>query len=139
YTPPTTTDPVPVWVGLAVTVWVASLAAAAALPADGARDRLAVRGPGLLRPLAAVVATAAVLAPVVSGGWWLVRTTEDPLQRSEPTEVPAYLVTRAQSGPATLVVHGTTDRGVDFDVYRGDGDRLGDESVAPAAAESGDL
>ncbi|MGH3425710.1 MAG: hypothetical protein ACRDO8_13330, partial [Nocardioidaceae bacterium] len=139
FTPETSSDPVTVWIGLPVACWLAAMAAAAGLAADGARDYLAGRRFGPVQPLAAVVAVAAVLAPALAGAWWVVRSTGDPLERSAPSALPAYLAARAEAGQGTLVIRGTTAQGVDFDVYRRDGDRLGDEAVAPDAGEATSL
>src|SRR5699024_3838442 len=136
FTPATLSDPVGVWVGLPVTCWLAAMAAAGGIAADGGIGRLARRIAVIGRPVVTVVAIAAVLAPVLAGGWWLVRTTEDPLSRSTPTEVPAYLAARAQAGSATLTVSGTATEGIQYDLYRNGGDRLGDEAVAADAADA---
>jgi len=121
----------PVWVGLPLVLWLAALAAAAASAAEGGRAYLARRGFGIVQPLVAAVFASAVLAPAAAGLWWVVRGDAEPVERTAVADVPTYLAARADGGPGTLVVRGTQARGVSVEVYRGDGDRLGDESVSP--------
>lgn len=136
---PSSNQDAPVWVGFAIAIWLTALAAAGGLAADGIRAFVAGLRVGALKPLGAAAVLLALLVPIVSGAWWLVRTDADPLRRGATTEVPAYLVARAATGSSTLVVDGTRSGGVDFDIFRGDGERLGDEAVAPRSEDSAEL
>ncbi|MDO9378097.1 MAG: glycosyltransferase family 2 protein [Nocardioidaceae bacterium] len=126
---PGTTASAPAWVGLPALVWAGALALAAALAVDGWRDARSRRGPDALGRVVPVVAVLALLGPVLTAGWWVVRGADDPLARGAATDVPAYLVDRAAAGEATLVLEGGRADGLGYQVLRGDGPRLGDESV----------
>lgn len=134
---PSSNGDAPVWVGFPITIWLVALAAAAGRAADGlgsSGDGWSV--PASLKYVGTAAAVVALLVPLVSGAWWVVRTVADPLQRGAASDVPAYLVTRAATGTSTLVIDGTRSRGIDFEIFRGDGDRLGDEAVAPRGEDS---
>ncbi|MFY0409255.1 glycosyltransferase [Solicola sp. PLA-1-18] len=126
---PGTATSAPAWVGLPALVWAGALALAAALAVDGWRESRSRRQPTALDRVVPVVAVLALLAPVLTAGWWVVRGDADPLARGSATDVPAYLVDRAAAGEATLVLEGDRADGIGFEVVRGDGPRLGEESV----------
>ncbi|PJJ58531.1 GT2 family glycosyltransferase [Mumia flava] len=121
----------PVWVGVPATLWLAALAAAAGLAADGLAERMRAGGDlaVALRPVVALLVALAVATPVVALGWWVVRGSDDPLDRGSAEQVPAYLAARAEQGSSTLVIEGTAEGGVSAQVVSGDGMRLGDEAV----------
>ncbi len=108
------------WVGIPVVVWTAGLLTAVlvAVPEVG----------GLPRPMLAGLAVLALLLPVGTGAWWLVRGVNDPLEHGRPDVVPAFMVQRPGD---TLVVTGSVERGVDLRVVRGDGPFLGQEALVP--------
>ena len=109
------------WVGVPVAVWVLGLATAVLVAAPEAA--------ALPRPLVAVVTALALLLPVGTAGWWLVRGSDDPLDRARPQIVPTFLAERAGD---TLVVSGTLAEGVDVRVVRGAGPTLGEEGLQPS-------
>ncbi|MGH1563411.1 glycosyltransferase [Mumia sp. DW29H23] len=119
----------PAWVGVPATLWVAALAAAAGMAADGLPERWSERP--LRRRIYAIGVVLAVAGPLLATGWWVVRGVDDPLERGPLTEVPAYLAARAEDGASTLVLSGSREAGVTQQVVSGDGTRLGDEAVMP--------
>ncbi|MGZ8769234.1 hypothetical protein, partial [Aeromicrobium sp.] len=125
FTTPSSPAEVAAWVGIPVVIWIAGLATAAMIAADGQR--------GLGRPITTALVLLALLLPIGTGTWWLVRGEEDPVTRGALKDVPAFLVTRPGS---TLVVEGDIPGGVDYQVFDGDGLRLGEEAVLPTVEES---
>lgn len=125
FTTPSSPVDVAAWVGIPAVIWIAGLATAAMIAADGLR--------GLGRPVTTALLILALFLPVGTGAWWLVRGEEDPLTRGRLNDVPAFLVTRPGS---TLVVDGDISGGIDYQVFDGDGARLGQEAVLPASAET---
>jgi len=123
----TSSSPVQVaaWVGIPAVIWIAGLATAAMIAADGLRD--------LSRPITTALLLLALLLPVGTGAWWLVRGEGEPLTTGALTDVPAFLVTRPGT---TLVVNGDVSGGIDYQVFDRDGLRLGQEAVLPASDDS---
>jgi hypothetical protein len=111
---------IPPWVGVPVVVWVAGLLTAVMFAAPEAA--------GLPKQAVAVLAALALLLPIGTGAWWLWRGEDDPLVKSRPTFVPAFLAERPGD---TLVVTGSVARGVDVRVIAGDGPFLGQEALTP--------
>ena len=108
------------WVGVPVVVWVAALLTAVMFAAPEV--------PGLPRQAVAVLATVALVLPVGTGAWWLVRGEDDPLVKGRPTVVPAFLAERPGD---TAVVTGSVAQGVDVRVVSDDGPFLGQEALTP--------
>ena len=73
----------------------------------------------------------ALLLPVGTAAWWVVRGVDDPLERGRPDTVPAFLTDR---GADTVVVTGTTGRGLEVEVVRGEGPLVGAEGLRPPEA-----
>lgn len=113
------------WVGIPVVIWIAGLATAAMFAADGLR--------GLGRPITVGLMILALFLPVGTGAWWLIRGEDEPLTRGALSDVPAFLVTRPGT---TLVVGGDIAGGIDYQVFDGDGLRLGQEAVLPTTEDS---
>lgn len=122
FTVPGGAAPITPWVGVPVAVWVLALSTGVLVAAPAAR--------GLPRPLVASLVTVALLLPVATGAWWLVRGVADPLDRARADSVPAFLSEREGD---TLVVTGTRAEGVDVRVLRGSGPTLGEEALRPDA------
>ncbi|WUD75021.1 glycosyltransferase [Streptomyces sp. NBC_00510] len=122
------------WAGPATLVYGLALLAAAAVGAEGAKERLAASGFGWRQPVAALVALAAVLAPLSAAVGWMAGGADGPLERRDPTQVPAFVAeestTRDQA--RTLVLSGTPAH-VSYALVRGAGARLGDAEIAAAA------
>lgn len=132
FTPIPGPESVPVWNGVGAVLWIGGLSAAVMLVAD---DLVAKRP---TRRFARACATGAIalalVAPLGTGAWWLIRGQADPLARGSLSEVPAYLAERADQ--KTLVVDGDIANGIRFEVVVGDGLRLGQESVVPTRLDS---
>jgi GT2 family glycosyltransferase len=129
-------DAVSVWVGLPLVCWIAGLAVAAGLAADGAGQFLAGQTFGWRQPVAVGASAVALAVPVLGAGWW-VWSDETALDRADPTPVPAYLAVRAAGATqdATLLLSGSRETGVGYQIVRDDGTRLGEESVLPPRSE----
>jgi GT2 family glycosyltransferase len=112
------------WVGVPTVLWIAGLATAVLLAVP------AVAGRG--RPLVVAAIVVALVMPLGTGAWWLVRGSADPLDDESHEVVPAFVADRPGS---TLVVTGAVSSGVEFDVVAGAGPFLGQESVAPMSRE----
>jgi GT2 family glycosyltransferase len=129
-------DSVSVWVGFPLVCWLAGVAVAAGLAADGAGDFLGGRSFGWRQPVAVSSTFVAGLVPVVVAGWWVLGV-DSLLDRDSPVPVPIYLAARAE-GPeqsATLVLSGSSDAGVGYQILRDDGTRLGEETVLPPRSD----
>lgn len=80
----------------------------------------------LPRLLVAGLAALALVWPIGTGAWWLVRGIDAPLTDRTYAEVPPFLAPREGS---TLVIRGDTATGVSYRVVPDLGPRLGEESM----------
>ncbi|MER5550087.1 glycosyltransferase family 2 protein [Streptomyces sp. NPDC002793] len=122
------------WAGPATLVYGIALLAAALLGADGARIRVAALSFGWRQPVAALIALAAGLAPVLAAAGWMIGGAAGPVERRDPVQVPAFVAeessTRDQA--RTLVLGGTSPSAVSYSLVRGSGARLGDAELTEA-------
>ncbi|MEU8710307.1 glycosyltransferase [Streptomyces sp. NPDC048565] len=122
------------WAGPATLVYGIALLTAALLGADGARVRVAALSFGWRQPVAALIALAAGLAPVLAAAGWMIGGASGPLERRDPVQVPAFVAeessTRDQA--RTLVLGGTSPAAVSYSLVRGSGARLGDAELTEA-------
>ncbi|HEV7627934.1 MAG TPA: family 2 glycosyl transferase, partial [Streptomyces sp.] len=135
------------WAGPATLVYGLSLLCAAAIGAEGAKERIAEQGFGWKQPAAALVAAAAVAAPLVAAVGWMVGGADGPLSRRDPVQVPAFVAeessTRDQA--RTLVLNGNAEGAsrvpsdVSYSLVRGSGARLGDGDLAAAGGNDARL
>jgi GT2 family glycosyltransferase len=88
------------------------------------------------RPVAAVVAAVAVVVPA-AGLVWFVSGVQNELTDEEPSDIPAYMVQRAETGPerGVLVLRGDVGSGFTYAVVREDGTTLGEDEVLALAPE----
>jgi MFS family permease len=116
------------WVGIPTVVWIGGLLTAVLLAVPAA----------LSWPRPAIVAAivVALVLPVGTAGWWLVRGADDPLADGRPNVVPVFLAERPGD---TLVMTGSIDDGVDYRVVAGDGPFLGQEAVTASSSDSARL
>ncbi|WP_420080612.1 glycosyltransferase [Streptomyces sp. JL4002] len=116
------------WAGPATLVYGLALLAAAAVGADGAKDRLAEHGFGWRQPLAALVALAAVTGPLAAAALWTVAGADGPLQRRDPVQVPAFVADAGgdDNQTRTLLLDVDAPGTVSYSLVRGPGGRLGD-------------
>ncbi|GAA1348658.1 glycosyltransferase [Streptomyces beijiangensis] len=126
------------WAGPATLVYGVALLAAAVIGAEGARERVASQSFGWRQPVAGLIAVAAVLGPLVAAFGWMAGGATGPLNRRDPTQVPAFVAeesgTRDQA--RTLVLGGNSAAKVSYTLVRGSGGRLGDAELAEAAGSS---
>ncbi|MFJ3444664.1 glycosyltransferase [Streptomyces sp. NPDC086081] len=122
------------WAGPATLVYGIALLAAAALGADGARARVAEQSFGWRQPVAALIAFASAAGPLLIAAGWMIRGADGPLERRDPTQVPAFVAeesgTRDQA--RTLVLDSDSGAHVGYMLVRGSGARLGDGEIAAA-------
>ncbi|MEV5358298.1 glycosyltransferase [Streptomyces sp. NPDC052693] len=122
------------WAGPATLVYGIALLAAAALGADGARARVAEQSFGWRQPVAALIAFASAAGPLLIAAGWMIRGADGPLERRDPTQVPAFVAeesgTRDQA--RTLVLDSDSGARVGYMLVRGSGARLGDGEIAAA-------
>ncbi len=133
-------ESVPVWVGFPLVCWIAGVAVAAGLAADGAGEFLAGRSFGWRQPIAAGSTFVAGLVPLLVAGWWVIGV-DSLLDRDDPMPVPIYLAARAASPQqsSTLVLTGSSNSGVGYQILRDDGTRLGEETVLPPRSDLAEM
>jgi hypothetical protein len=102
---------------------------AAAAVVDGATHRLAGASFGWQQPVVAVVAAAALVAPLLGAGWWLF-AHEPLLRQASPAPVPAFMADAQQSprAPRTLLLS-TGPAGLSVHLSRGPGLYVGQDAV----------
>ncbi len=126
------------WAGPATLVYGLALLAAAALGADGARARVAEQSFGWRQPVAALIALAAAVGPLLAAANWMIGGADGPLERRDPVQVPAFVAeesgTRDQA--RTLVLDSDSTAEVGYTLVRGSGARLGDAEIAAAAGDN---
>ncbi|MEU2183106.1 glycosyltransferase family 2 protein [Streptomyces thermolilacinus] len=119
------------WAGPATLVYGLALLAAGMLGAEGGRTRVAAQSFGWRQPVAALIALAAAVGPLISAAHWMIGGAAGPLERRDPTQVPAFVaeesITRDQ--PRTLVLDGPSPAKVSYALVRGSGARLGDAEL----------
>ncbi|MFI2030078.1 glycosyltransferase [Streptomyces buecherae] len=123
------------WAGPATLVYGLALLCAGLVGAEGARARVAEQSFGWRQPVAALIALAAGLAPLIAACAWMLGGADGPIERRDPVQVPAFVAeeARTRDQARTLVLDGSAAR-VDYILVRGSGARLGD---AEAATEAG--
>ncbi|MFF3319120.1 glycosyltransferase family 2 protein [Streptomyces sp. NPDC003035] len=129
------------WAGPATLVYGAALLAAGMVGAEGGRTRVAAHGFGWRQPVAALIALAAALGPVVAAATWMIGGADGPLTRRDPVQVPAFVAEESDTRdqPRTLVLGGTSPGEVAYTLVRGSGARLGDAELAAAGGSDAGL
>ncbi|MEU7602678.1 glycosyltransferase family 2 protein, partial [Streptomyces sp. NPDC041003] len=119
------------WAGPATLVYGLALLAAAALGADGARERVAARSFGWRQPLAALIALAAAAGPLVAAATWTIAGADGPLERRDPVQVPAFVADASgdDNQTRTLILDLDPPATVSYSLVRGSGGRLGDAEI----------
>ncbi|MFC9929619.1 glycosyltransferase [Streptomyces sp. NPDC127190] len=122
------------WAGPATLVYGIALLAAAVLGADGARSRVAEQSFGWRQPVAALIAFAAAAGPLLVAAGWMIRGADGPLERRDPTQVPAFVAEDSITGDRarTLVLDSDSATRVRYTLVRGSGARMGDAELAAA-------
>ncbi|AZQ71877.1 glycosyltransferase family 2 protein [Streptomyces luteoverticillatus] len=129
-----------VWAGPGTLLYGLALIAAAAVGAEGARERVAARSFGWRQPVAVLIALAAGAAPAAAAAVWATHGAAGPLERRDPVQVPAFVAEEAgtRDQARTLVLGGDTGR-VTYTLVRGAGARLGDAEPLAAAGRQREL
>ena len=125
----------PVWLGFPLLLVQAGAICAASLAATGVSTLISGSSFGWRQPVGLLVVAAAVLSPVLGVFWWVANGVSEPLDRRAVDPVPTYMTDAAEADPdnGVLVVRGGRQTGLHYVVLRGDGQRLGDDTVAPTA------
>ncbi|MFI6855737.1 glycosyltransferase [Streptomyces sp. NPDC050416] len=129
------------WSGPATLVYGIALLAAAALGADGARARVAEQSFGWRQPVAVLIAFASAAGPLLVAAGWMIRGADGPLERRDPTQVPAFVAEESGGSDQarTLVLDSDSASHVGYMLVRGSGARLGDGEIAAADGENSRL
>jgi hypothetical protein len=126
------------WAGPATLVYGIALLAAAALGADGARARVAEQSFGWRQPVAALIAFASAAGPLLVAAGWMIRGADGPLERRDPTQVPAFVAEDSTTGDRarTLILDSDSTARVRYTLVRGSGARMGDAEISAADGEN---
>ncbi|MBC9728599.1 glycosyltransferase family 2 protein [Streptomyces sp. TRM68367] len=129
------------WAGPATLVYGIALLAAAVLGADGARARVAEQSFGWRQPVAVFIAFASAAGPLFIAVGWMVRGADGPLERRDPTQVPAFVAEESGTSDQarTLVLNSDSAAHVGYMLVRGSGARLGDAEIAVGDGENSRL
>ncbi len=140
-TAPTLQTPVVAWPAPGVVVALAGLLLAGVVAAEAVPVRLAADSFSWRQPVAVLLGAAVLVVPLVAGLWWVVRGSGDPLDRRDPSVVPAYVADEAArpDHPRTVVLRRAADGRVRYALIRGSGPRLGDAETSPSLADSAAL
>lgn len=123
------------WAGPATLVYGIALLTAAAIGADGAKERVAARSFGWRQPLAALIALAAAAGPLLAAAAWMVAGADGPLARRDPVQVPAFVADAGgdDNQTRTLILDLDAPGAVSYSLVRGAGGRLGDAEITSAS------
>lgn len=126
--------PETVWLGFLLLVVQAAGICAAATAGSGVGAMISGTSFGWRQPVGLLVVAAALLSPVAGLVWWAMEGVSGPLDRRPVQTVPTYMAEAARADPdhGTLVVRGDRRAGLEYLVRRRDGQRLGDDTLAPA-------
>ncbi|RSN50802.1 family 2 glycosyl transferase [Streptomyces sp. WAC 04229] len=129
------------WAGPATLVYGIALLAAATLGADGARSRVAEQSFGWRQPVAALIALASAVGPLIAATGWMIGGADGPVERRDPAQVPAFVAeeSRTRDQARTLVLDSDSTAHVGYMLVRGSGARLGDGELAAGDGENGTL
>ncbi|MFG3101509.1 glycosyltransferase family 2 protein [Streptomyces sp. NPDC048182] len=122
------------WAGPATLVYGLALLSAAVIGADGARARVAEQSFGWRQPVAALIALASAVGPLIAAAGWVLGGADGPLERRDPTQVPAFVAeeSRTRDQARTLVLDSDSAAHVRYMLVRGSGARMGDGELAAA-------
>lgn len=122
------------WAGFPVLLAQGAAIAAAAVAAEGIGSQLSGRSFGWRQPVGLVVVLAALLSPLAGLVWWVVAGVEGPLDRRPAHGIPTYMTDAAQRDQDNGILVVRRDRnGLSYALVRGEGVRLGDDTVAAPA------
>lgn len=132
------------WPGFLLILVQGGFVLAAAVAADGAVRAFSEASFTWRQPVAAITCALALAAPVLGAGWWLARSDDGPLQRSDSSGLPLYMQQLAIGNNLNGVLRltGGLRRGIDYQLLREGPQRLGDDGVlamTPPDKRFGDL
>jgi GT2 family glycosyltransferase len=139
---PVTLPGVPVefrpWPGFLMLLVQGGFVVAASIAADGVRKVVSSTGFGWRQPVAAVAVVAALAAPALGAGWWVLQGQDGPLERAQPSVLPTYMEELATGNDThgVLVLSGGLRRGIEYQLLRSGAQRLGDDGVLALTAPS---
>ncbi|HLN78650.1 MAG TPA: glycosyltransferase family 2 protein [Nocardioidaceae bacterium] len=121
-----------VWAGFPVVLAQGAAVTAVAVAATGITALLSGRAFGWRQPVGLVVVLGALLVPLAGLVWWAGTGVTGPLDRGPAHQVPTYMTDAALRDPddGVLVVR-SKDGELLYTLLRGEGLRLGDDTVAP--------
>jgi len=128
--------PVSEWWGLPLLVASGAAVCAATVSGTDIVSRISGASFGWRQPLGVLVVAVALLSPAAGLVWWLVTGVQGPLDNRPADPVPTYMSEAAQSSPTrgVLTIEGSRRAGFSYRVLRGDGIRIGEDSVLPTVA-----
>jgi GT2 family glycosyltransferase len=119
------------WPGFLLLAVQAGFILAAVVASDGAVKVASAASFGWRQPAAAVALVAALAAPALGAGWWVLHGADGPVARAEPQDVPTYMQELAVGTRTNgvLVVTGGLKEGIEYRLLRSGVQRLGDDGV----------
>ena len=126
--------------GLFVVILQGTAIVAVVLGADAYLRRLADHHPWWQRGLATALAVVAAAVPVGGLGWWLI-TPDNAMTRDAERTVPVYMQQSSLLGAehGVLVVSGSVDDGITYDIRRDDGTTVGEDEILTLADEDTEM
>lgn len=133
-TPPSATAAIRPWPGQATLLLGLALIVMAAVAVDGLRGRFAGSSFSLGQPIALVVAVLALLAPVLTAGWFATGL-DSVVVKAPASAVPAFVAADSESpqAPRTLMLDDDRAGRVQYTLLNGPGPVLGDAETGPPA------
>jgi GT2 family glycosyltransferase len=124
------------WPGVLLLLVQGGCVLAAAIAADGAVKAVSAMSFGWRQPAAAVAVVAALAAPALGAGWWVLHGDDGPLERAQPSGLPTYMQELAAGNDShgVLVLTGGLRRGVEYQLLRSGVQRIGDDGVLALTA-----
>jgi GT2 family glycosyltransferase len=134
-TPPSATAALRPWPGQATLLLGLALIVMAAVAVDGLRGRFAGSSFSLGQPIALVVAVLALLAPVLTAGWFATGL-DSVVVKAPAAAVPPFVAADSESpqAPRTLMLDDDRAGRVQYTLLNGPGPVLGDAETGPPAA-----
>ena len=133
-TPPGATSEVRPWPGQATLVLGLALIAMAAVAVQGLRDRFVGTSFTLGQPVALLVAVGALLAPVLTAGWYATGLSTV-MTKAPASPLPAFVAADSLSAqaPRSLIIASDAAGRVRYSLLNGEGPHLGDAETGPPA------
>ena len=118
------------WPGFVLVLLAGAFILAAVIAGDGAVRVAGDAGFGWRQPIAGLAFIAAVLAPVVGAGWWLVHGSTDPVERTEVHQLPTYMTELAEGRETGGVLYlRTAGTALNYQILRAGSPKLGDDGI----------